>query len=381
MRVAGKDILTIKTEDLQCLVDGPKFMPVRIEASREDAQLGPRKISLIAIVNARHEAAQTKLASSCWPSRGFPGVDYSRRYMENFTEKYSKQTLSSSPTVWSEGSVAQSAKSAAGESPRPASAPEQMLPSVETESLLQDMMKRERRRRMDAEEREQKLLDQISILRGGQHNTALDAMKREIESLKRELDEEKALRKQAEEKLNRLELKMSSTSLFSDKTHDAPATGSEAGDSRAEDIQKERGHQTTSARPHKTQSSPVHGTLGEDIGLQMSARRQQVMEQAKLLLSHLSSHRQEREAQQRDQYVHGNAYRMRLDLSQLMRSETAVSQPELSAETLTFHGKARDHGSSLNAPEQSWRDEGGIQYYSNTMHQIKTMLSPQRNQT
>eukprot|EP00960_Hanusia_phi_P063617 765521-Hanusia_phi.AAC.11 len=243
-------------------------------------------------------------------------------------------------------------------------------------------------------------------------------MKREIESLKRELDEEKALRKQAEEKLNRLELKMSSTSLFSDKTHDvvvtAPATGSEAGDSRAEDIQcvdaschsngrndrnrKERGHQTTSARPHKTQSSPVHGTLGEDIGLQMSARRQQVMEQAKLLLSHLSSHRQEREAQQRDQYVHGNAYRMRLDLSQLvlistpclqvshpaickMRSETAVSQPELSAETLTFHGKARDHGSSLNAPEQSWRDEGGIQYYSNTMHQIKTMLSPQRNQT
>ena len=62
-------------------------------------------------------------------------------------------------------SVAPSAKShnARSESPRPASAPEQAHPLAETEALLQDMMKRERRRRMDAEEREQKLLEQISM--------------------------------------------------------------------------------------------------------------------------------------------------------------------------------------------------------------------------
>ena len=77
-------------------------------------------------------------------------------------------------------------------------------------------------------------------LKAGQHDSTLEAMKREIESLRRELEEERNLRRQAEvtpllllvlvlmrvvplvqqEKLDRLEIKMSTASLTTGREHD-----------------------------------------------------------------------------------------------------------------------------------------------------------------
>mmetsp|Transcript_43540 Transcript_43540/g.137759 ORF Transcript_43540/g.137759 Transcript_43540/m.137759 type:complete len:396 (-) Transcript_43540:401-1588(-) len=325
-RVAGKDIVSIKAEDLRCLVDGPKFMPVRVEASREDEHLGPRSISLIAIVNTRHENVEDRFTGSASSKGARPGLEYSRRYMESFTEKYAKRPISSSPTTLSEGSIAPSAKSpnAKSESPRPASAPEQAHPQAETETLLQDMMKRERRRRMDAEEREQKLLEQISILKAGQHDSTLEAMKREIESLRRELEEERNLRRQAEEKLDRLEVKMSTASLIAGREHDAPAARSEGGKEQGD---RKGGHDRSDGIGEPKQSkvlspcevsAPVDRLAGGDNGTQVYDRRQVIMEQARQLLSLLSSQRAGYRDQLQDTFVEENAHRMRLDLSQLV---------------------------------------------------------------
>mmetsp|Transcript_43544 Transcript_43544/g.137769 ORF Transcript_43544/g.137769 Transcript_43544/m.137769 type:complete len:113 (-) Transcript_43544:97-435(-) len=100
------------------------------------------------------------------------------------------------------------------------------------------------------------------------------------------------------------------------------------------------------------------------------------MEQARQLLSLLSSQRAGYRDQLQDTFVEENAHRMRLDLSQLMQSDRLPAQPASSSQP----AKRDAQPSPSKARDQTWRDEGGIQYYSNTIRQIKERISKQGSQ-